>query len=761
MIGKILITVLLVFAINISAQKTIPKKTEPKSRTQNSQTNDELLNHLSAAETYQISGDLNNAAVENRAIIGIALQRAGNIEIEKGNYSEAANLLAESLSYSDSAPNRTNLAVAYQRLNKTDKALLEAKNAVAIDPKYPGAHYVLGNIYFAKEDYKSALPELETVFRVAPDLDVGNALGLTYLYLKQPERAKLLFEEIQISLGKESAELHLLFARAYEKTNYPLEAEREIRRALTVNPKYPRANFFLGYLLLQQGGSERLSDAGASFEEELKLSPDDFYSNFFAGVVASSENNHEKALKYLTKALQINSKRGEVYLFLAQSQIEKNELVEAEKNLRYAVDLEGGKPETNYQSRRTHFMLGRLLLKTGRKEEGEKEIRLSRELQEKSIQSARDEISQILGKVVGDSDNKSGDSENVTSRKIDLPPGRIAELNKIKVYLSNILAQAFHNLGVIAVQNGRTENALESFASASKWKPDFEGLDRNWGIVSFRAGQFDKSVIPLARHLKATPKDKLIREMLGASYYFIKDFTNAVLTLEPIETSLVSNSELAYFYGISLIQLKRNQDAARIFSRVAEVSQKNPEALFYAAQGFMILGDYSRAVKEFHNVISLAPETPKANYLSGQCFIRLNRYNEAEKSFLRELELNPNDALSKYHLALTLIERKIEIEKTIVILEEAITLKNDYADAHYQLGKIFLEKNEMSKAIQHLETAISFDPNKDYIHYQLSIAYRKTSRKDEADRELKRYQELKAANRKSDSPMGNNAEIPN
>jgi tetratricopeptide (TPR) repeat protein len=142
--------------------------------------------------------------------------------------------------------------------------------------------------------------------------------------------------------------------------------------------------------------------------------------------------------------------------------------------------------------------------------------------------------------------------------------------------------------------------------------------------------------------------------------------------------------------------------------------------------------------------------------------IRLNRFGEAEKAFSRELELNPNDVLSKYHLALTFVERKIELAKTISILEETISLKYDYADARYQLGKIFLEKGETQKAIDQLENAVSSDATKDYIHYQLSIAYRKMQRKEDADRELKLYQKLKAESRKNEpiSPMGNNANSP-
>ncbi|MBS1794847.1 MAG: tetratricopeptide repeat protein [Acidobacteria bacterium] len=757
---RILCFLLIFSALNIYAQKTNPSQTDLSSSNQNSRTSDELLKHLSAAETYQISGDLVNAAVENRAIVGIGLERVGNIAIEEGNYEDAVRLLSESLTYADTAPGRTNLAVAYQRLNQIDKAVAETRNAIAIDPKYQFAHYILGNIYFVKEDYQAALPELEKVMLLAPDFDAAQALGLTYLYLKRPERAKLLFEELQISAGKESPELHILFGQAYEQTNYPLEAEREFRRALEINPKQPRASFFLGYVILQHGGSDRLAEAGKAFDEELKLSPDDFYSNFFAGVVASSENDHQKAVGYFEKSVKIRPESAESFLFLGGSQFELNNLVEAEKNLRQAIRLVGTDKEKELQSRRTHFLLGRLLVKTGRKEEGQKELDIARALQEKSIQTARDEINQILGQVVGTTGNKAGGSENPTPEKIALTPERAAEFAKIKKYLAEILAQAFHNLGVIAVQNGQTAEALEKFAAASSWKPDFPGLDRNWGIVGFRAGQYERAVAPLARQLKANPKDDLVRQMLGASYYFTGNFAGAAEVLKPFEPVITSNAELAYFYGLSLIQLKRNQEAVPIFDKLAAVSQNNAEALFSAAQGFMIMGDYERSVKEFRRVTTLNPNVSKANYFIGQSLIRLNRFDEAEKAFSRELELNPTDVLSKYHLAVTLIERRIETERTIALLEETISLKSDYADARYQLGKIFLERGEIAKAIEQLETAVSAEANKDYIHYQLSIAYRKASRRDDADRELKRYQELKAASRKNDSPMGNNENSP-
>jgi tetratricopeptide (TPR) repeat protein len=753
MTGKILIFVFCFCIFSVNAQEADPTIKGKDSLTSSNYPSDELLKHLEASEKHQLSGDLTNAAIENRAVLGIALQRFGNIAVEEGKYPGAVKFLTESLIYDDSASNRTNLAIAYLRQNLFDKALLEVQTAVSIEPNHIGAHYILGNIYYTKEDYVAARPELELVFAKAPDFEIARALGLTYLNLKLPELARLHFEKMTISAGNENADLHILFAKFYERTNYPADAERELTRALAVDPNKPKINFYLGYLLLQNGGSERLAEAGAAFEMELKQNPKDFYSLFFSGVVASSQNNHQKAIPFLQRALEINPKSGEAYLFLGQSQIEIDDLANADKNLRRAIELEskGGK---NTQARRTHFMLGRLLLRTGKKEEAQKELKIAGQLQQESLDSSRNEINRILGQVAESSEVASVEEKPVGSNvRIKLVPERLAQLEKVKNHLTDLIAQASYNLGVIATQNNQLSEAIEKFSVAFQWKPDFPNLSRNLGIVSFRFGEFEKAIVPLAWHLQANPKDLLIRKMLATSYYFSKDFAKSVETLKPLEATLQDDAELAYFYGISLVQLKRNQEAVPIFDRLAKISRQTPEALFYAAQGFMILGDYKRAVTEFTQVLSLATETPKANYFVGQSLIRLNRFADAEKSFSRELEINPTDALSKYHLALTLIERKIELEKAIVILEEAINLRSNYADAFYQLGKIYLEKGETKTAIEKLERAVSTDAHKDYIHYQLSIAYRKMSRNADADRELSIYQKLKNEKRKTDNPL--------
>lgn len=757
--GRFLFLVLLALSCWLSArafQISIPNGIPSSSAREGTQAGqDELTTHRSAADTYQLSGDFEHARIENRLIISIALRRLATIAVKEGQLKRSAEILTESINANDSVEARTGLALVYMQLGDIEAGIKHAQAAVNLDGNNGDAQEALGKLSYIKGDYAAAVTPLERVLELKPNFDAAYALGTTYLQLKEIGRAKLLFEEILGGVTNKAA-LHVLFGKAYEGTNYPVEAEREFRKAIAVDPKMPRAHFYLAYLILQDGGSERLAEAGKEFELELALSPKDPYSNFFAGVVSSSDNDHRTAIRYLQETVRLDPNMGTAYLFLGQSQAELGENASAERNLRKAIELATDPSKNSFEIRRAHFLLGRLLIKLGRKDEGEKELANARVLQGQLLESARDEIRKILGQVVI-STNNAYSSNSFSSKEIAGKPSIAAQesarLQTIKNQLIEIVAQAYHNLGVVAMQEGQTDESLAKFDAASKWKPDFRGLDRNWGIVAFRAGQFEKAIPPLSRHVKASPKDPLTRRMLGVSYYFSRKYKAAAETLKPIELSIVDDPELAYFYGVCLFQLQRRQEAGAAFARLADQNQKSAQAQFYAGQGFVLTGDYERAVREFRTAAALDPQMPKAHYNAGQSLIRLNRLADAEKEFRQELQLNPSDETSKYHLAYSLLERKAGTEEALSLLREAIAIRYDYADARYQLGKALIEKGEIKEAMEQLETAVNIEPKKDYIHYQLSIAYRRATRLSDADRELKLYQELKSASR-SGVPRG-------
>ena len=710
---------------------------------------DELSRHRSAAETYQLSGDLEKAHLENRRVISIGLRRLSNIAATEGDIKRAAQILVESISIYDSVEARTSLALAQMQLGELTEGTIHARYAVDLAPKDLTALDALAKLLYLQTDYNGALPILERLFGARQDFDSAYTLGMTYLRLKQPDRAKLLFEEMLTAVNKKAA-LHLILGKAFNETNYPLEAEREFRNAIRADPKLPGTRFYLGFTILEHGGSERLEEAGKEFDLELKISPRDPYTHFLGGVVASSLADHPKAIRYLQKAVSLKPELGPAYLFLAQSQIEMGDDVAGEKNLRRSIMLNDDARKNSFQIRRAYFLLGRLLIKQGKKDEGEKNLSIARELQGQLLESARDDIRKIFGEVVGaatEGDTPSAPRVKTIKTSSALAPTEAAALKRSAEQLRTIVAQGYHNVAVIESQTGRVQDSLAKFGAAAGWKADFPGLDRNWGIVLFRAESFDKAIGPLSRHLKSTADDRLARRMLGVSYYFVKDFRSAVEVLKPIESELANDPELAYFYGIALAQTDRHSEAAKVFQAIASANPKSAQAMLYAGQGLVIAGDLEKALGIFRVAATIDPSMTEVHYGAGQVLIRLNRLEEAEKEFRQELRLDPYNAFAKYHLAYSMLERKVGNDEAVILLREAIKFKYDYADARYQLGKALIERGSIEEALEQLQTAAILEPKKDYIFYQLSIALRRASRIDEADKALKRYSDLKAENR--------------
>ena len=716
---------------------------------------DELKQHRSAADTFQLSGDLENARIENQKVISIGLQRLAAIAIGEGDLQRSTEILTEAISIYDSPEARATLAVVHMQLGEVDKGIAQARYAVSLESKSTEALDALAKLLYLKADYAEALPVLERLFGSKPNFDSAYTLGMTYLQLKQLDRAKLLFEELLNAVTKK-APLYLLLGKAYETTNYPLEAEREFRNAIKADPKLPGAHFYLGFTILQHGGSERLEEAGKEFDLELRLSPSDPYPNFFAGVVASSMADHPKAVRFLSTAVRLKPDLSPAHLFLGQSQMEMGDDAAAEVSLRKAIALNKDPSTNSFQIRRAYFLLGRLLNRMGRRSEGEKILAKAQELQGRLLESTREDISRLFGDVVSSAKPIEADTSSTGSpakRRIASTPAEAPALKRSKDQLSSVVAQAYHNLAVIETQTARVDEGLAKFSAASRWKPDFPGLDRNWGITLFRSNKFDEAVEPLSRQLKTKPDDVLVRRMLGVSYYLTKKFGAATEALKPIESSLADYPELAYFYGVSLVQLERHAEARITFGRIADRNSKSAQAQIYAGQGLVLAGDLAGAVARFRAAAAVDPNMPQAHYGAGQALLRMNRLDEAEKEFRNELRIDPFNAQAKYHLAYTLLEGKTGLDEAERLLKEAIESKYDYADARYQLGKLFIEKGAIDEALEHLQVAANLDPKKEYIHYQLSIAFRKASRIEEADRALKLYSELKSANR-NDTPAG-------
>jgi tetratricopeptide (TPR) repeat protein len=715
---------------------------------------DPLAQHYSAAQTFQLAGDFDHAEAEYHQVLALALQRMGDLlSSEKNDSEQAARLLEDAVAADPSNVDvHSDLALDYFRAGHLDKADAQASEAVKEDPHNARALHLLGNIEFALNNFGAAEEHLHAALGLQNNFDTAYSLALAYLSEHKLAESKLLFDELLNDMGS-TPQLHVVLGRAYGETGYQDEAIREFKKAIEVDPHYPRVHYYLALTYLAQGEKERFPTAQALFEQELALNPKEFFSTFFLGVIHLEDREFPIAEEFLKKAAELQPQNPDPLLYLGQVYFENNHPDLAIETLRKSIALTTDPSHNNYQISKAHSMIGQILVKLGKQDEAEAELKISQELRAQAFQTDKEKHDAREGgqhDVLPELQNTHEKPALLENR----PPLSLAELKQaeqLRAELAEVLANSYNNLGVIQARRERYAEASAYFAKASQWKPDLPGLDRMWGLASFHAQQFTEAIGPLGRQVAHQPEDAKAREALGLSYFSVENFAKTIEVFQPDFAHLPDDPGILYALGVSFVRTGDSATAARVFQRMLE---KNPNV----AAIHVLLGQadadqnqYTSAVAEFSRALELDPKVEGAHFGWGIILLHEGKVDDSVREFRSELQAHPTDVKAKYHLAYGLLMQQ-QKDPALKLLTEVVHDKPDYADAQYQLGKLLLEEGEVKPAIERLETAVRLDPTKDYSNFQLSLAYRRDGRIEDSQRALQAYQQLKAKQRGTEQP---------
>lgn len=663
-----------------------------------------LQQHYEAAQSSQASGNLQAAAVEYRLFVVEALHRIAGAHASIRDFARALPLFDEGLNL---VPSDVDLRVDYaevcRQAGDLAKAKLLAQGAVDAESGNARAHLVLGRTLVQLNEVAAATQQFEAVVAIQPTFDNGYTLATAYLQGKDEPNATRVFSEMLTAFG-DSPEIHMKFGSAYGTAGYPNQSIEEFKKVIAKNDKYPGAHYSLGAAYLVGLSDAIYPEAAEEFRKELELNPNDYNSHFQLGSIELKQHKLPEAQADLSRATQLDPQNPDAYVSLGQLYNELNRPSDAEAALRKAIALTTDVSRNHYQIQRAHYLLARLLLQSGRQDEGKAEMQISQELMEKSVLRNQ-------GKDPGageDAETAAPDAPVAAAKEAPPDPAMVKQVGSFEKQLGPAVADAYNNLGAIAAGNNDFATALLYFQKAFDWKPNLDGLDFNWGKAAFLANQFDQAVGPLGRLLQAHPDDPWARTALGTSFFKLKRYGEALKTLQPMESKLDADPALGSIYAVCLVKT----------------------------------GEYDKGVGQLQTLAKKDPDDAATHEVLGEALAGHGDFKNAAEELRAAVRLDPESAVAKYNLASTLIELHENDEAQALLLDLA---KTGWQNPHvyYSLGKLQLERGEVKAAIADLETAARLSPNSGPIHHELAEAYRQDSRKEDADREMKLYEVLR------------------
>ena len=294
-----------------------------------------------------------------------------------------------------------NLGVVYMRQKQWTKALEMLGKAQRLMPQVPGIRLNIGLTFYRQNQFLKAIPLFESVVRDQPDaLQPRHLLGLCYFFTERwadaantleplwPQESKQLSYLYVLSIaahraglkyldekataqlvkvGEGSPEFHLFMGKAHlNLEQYDLALE-DFEAAAKANPTLTFVHFNLGLTYLKKQDYERARD---EFLKDAAVEPDLAFNYDELGDVYSLMQQDVDAEKSYREALRRDPRLINSYLGLAKIY---------QRSKTYPQALSAIDSANNINSNRTdiHYLRGQILLRMGRKEEGQIELETS------------------------------------------------------------------------------------------------------------------------------------------------------------------------------------------------------------------------------------------------------------------------------------------------------------------------------------------------------------------------------------------------
>jgi tetratricopeptide (TPR) repeat protein len=724
-----------------------------------------------AAKSAVNSGRPADAEAHYNAAIALGLRQLATLAISESRFDEAAREMEQALKFAPADLEiETDAAIAFFSAGDTNKARELAQSVVASNPRHARALNILGRIDLQTGDFDAAIRNLQASFELKDDFETAYFLGIAYLKAKRMEDGQRWFQQLQSNM-EDSAALHMLFGRAYSISHFPQPAAAEFRKAVQLDPKYPHAHSLLGYSTLEFRGEEAYPLARVEFEKELKLNPDDYNALLLLGLSAVALRDFPAAETALLHAKRLRPEEFFPYLYLGEVFSATKRLPQAVEVLQKYLSLIHSPDEAPRDVSRAYYLLGQALRRLGRLAEAQKALADSQRYREAKFRYDVKHLSDEPGITPnGDSRNsdrvaallESGQPEEAKNSQslvqngfreklpaVAAPPVRRPESRVSKQYrsfVSEVLASSYNDLGVMRAKVSNFVEAAEFFKQAYSWNPRLPGLERNWGLASYRAQLFSEAIPPLERHLAANPQDILVRQLLGLSYFADENFSKTVEVFKPFEGAPPNDPGLLFAWSTALVRTRQPELAAPLFRQLLEQNAGDPNVHFLLGQAYAQQKDYTNAVGEFDAALKIDPNLAEAHYYKGLVYLRQTNFQSAIAEFRSELQIHPGEPVISYHLGYALLALG-DTDSAIAILRSVAATKPDYELARLALGRALLNEGDLAGAVENLEAAKRLDPTRDTTYFQLSQAYRRSGRTAEAQQALNDYNRLIEANR--------------
>jgi len=653
---------------------------------------------------------------------------------------------------------------AYLEEKNYDKAKIEFKNVLQIDPKFADAYFYMGQMEEANKNLRKALGNYNKAIEIDPKYtDAKIKLAKIYTIAGTNEfikKANKLLAEIEQEKPGDS-ESALISATIKYKTGKKSEATSDLEKIIKTNPLLVDGISLLSIIYIANGNEPK---AIKLLIKGVKDNSDNIQLRINLAKLLAKNRENVEAEKYLKQAVAIEPEKYSLQVALASFYATSGQVEKAESILRKGIEQDD--EDAQRYLLLVEFMSSRISMKKG-DEELKQAIKNKPDLYELKFAQVsfyekigkRDEAKAVLKQIISE---KSYDVEGVNSRT------RLASLlfdegdyNGAKKYVDEVLEEYPNNNDALLVTSKLALVNLDATTAINGLRTVVKNAPKNAeaSLLLAQAHELNKESSLAEGELKKAIEANPINDKTHANYARYLASKGRV-----DEAVSVIDKALAYFkdsYDLMDMKLKivasqgKESEVLALMDMMEQAEVNKPEINITKGQYYLAKNNIPLALEQFEKAYEKSRDKLKPLKLIVQAYLIDKKTDRAKQRLQKRLDKDPNDAIANLLLGQVyqLLKNNKEARAKFTLASES---SKNWFLPYASLAALYIIESKPEKAIEVFQTAVSNLKNK--VPAQLKIASLYESQKDYA-KAMEIYQIILADNSSNKLAANNYASL--
>ena len=270
-------------------------------------------------------------------------------------------------------------------------------------------------------------------------------------------------------------------------------------------------------------------------------------------------------------------------------------------------------------------------------------------------------------------------------------------------------ADAWHLLGVIALQERRGDEAIDCIRRAIALAPAVPMMHSNLGVAFKIQQRWDEAIASYRQALAMQPNypdaqynlGRVLQEQ-GCRDEAVAAYRQA-LELKPAYTDALNS------LGQVLREQGRFEEAATVLQQALQVQPTFVEAQVNLGNVLRDQKKLTEAMACYEQALRQRPDLAEAHNNLACLFQEHKRFDDAVRHLRSALRIKPDYLEAHNNLGLALLSME-QHEESEACFRGALRIKPDSAEAHHGLGKLMHAQNNFDEAIASYQRALELEP---------------------------------------------------